>query len=144
MVQKEVEKALNEAGIRSTRIREEILSVLFERGFPVSHSDISGHERLRDFDRVTLYRNLNLLLERNVVHAVLGMDGSWRYCAHPETVSGCPGGHAHFLCMSCGRMYCLYDQPIPYVEVPEGFDVKAKQLVVYGKCRECREKEGNG
>jgi len=140
MSYQKAEEALQEADIRITRIRREILAVLYELGHPVSHGDISSQEQLRNFDRVTLYRSLNLLLEKGLVHGVLGTDGSWRYCAHPKDVEGCPGGHPHFLCMECGRMFCLPDQAIPFVEVPPDFEVAGKQFVIYGRCSECRNK----
>lgn len=134
------EQALKNAGVRSTRIRIQILAILYEKGYPLSHAEISTQDGLEEIDRVTIYRNLNLMLEKGLVHAVLGMDGAWRYCAQPEEAGRCPGGHAHFLCMECGRMFCLTDQPMPFVEVPSDFQVAAKQLVIYGKCDACLNK----
>jgi hypothetical protein len=38
-------------------------------------------------------------------------------------------------------MSCLLGQTMPYVEVPEGTVVEAKQFVVYGICPECASSE---
>lgn len=140
MFSHKAERALRKAGVRATMIRIQIMAVLYEMGYPLSHAEISSQDSLADIDRVTIYRNLNLMLEKNLIHAVLGMDGAWRYCAQPEESRTCPGGHAHFLCMECGRMFCLTDQPMPFVEVPPDFQVSAKQLVIYGKCDACLNK----
>jgi Fur family transcriptional regulator, ferric uptake regulator len=68
---------------------------------------------------------------------VQGIDGTLRYVPNRARRHGCPGGHAHFLCTTCGAMACLTDQVIPVVTVPRGTVVRGKQLVVYGHCSSC-------
>lgn len=113
-----------------------ILELLFAQGSPLSHGEILSRidEHL---DRVTLYRTLETLKKAGIVHQVQGIDGVWRFCAHDEDSSGCPGDHPHFLCLDCGRMFCITDQRMPRVTVPEGIEVEGKQFVVYGRCAEC-------
>lgn len=131
---------LRRAGLRVTRQRLVVLGLLMEKDSPMSHAEITA--ALADpLDKVTLYRTLQTLGEADIVHQVQGPDGVWRFCAHSPDAEGCGGGHAHFLCLSCGKMSCLVDQRLPRVEVPEGIEVEGKQLVVYGRCPECaREK----
>lgn len=130
---------LETASLRLTSVRVVILSHLLKMGCPVSHSDLWKKKRIRSFNRVTVYRTLLTLQERGIVHAVQGTDGVWRFCAHGSEQDGCPGNHPHFVCNKCKRMICLLGQRMPFVEVPEGTAVKAKQLVVYGYCPECAE-----
>ena len=77
------------------------------------------------------------LLSVNIVHRVQGPDGVWRFCAHDREAEGCPGDHPHFLCLECGRMMCIVDQRMARVKVPDGCEVKGKQMVVYGLCPRC-------
>ena len=129
--------------IRLTSLRLELLRLLYNTEKPLSHAEIMellGNE----WDRITLYRNLALLEERRVIHKIQGTDGSWRFRAHPLNTLGCPGNHAHFCCLECGAMECLLDQPMPRVDVPEGYSVEGKQFLVYGICKACREAKKTG
>ena len=130
---------LEEVGLRPTEIRLDVLRLLFNEGRPLSHGEVQ--ERLKEgTDRVTLYRTLSSLERVGLVHRVLGIDGAWRFCAHRPDHPGCPGNHPHFLCLDCGLMVCLPDQPLPRVDVPPGYFVAGKQLVVYGRCPACEAK----
>jgi len=121
-----VEKILSDAKLRATHQRKVVLRLLVEKGSPLSHSEISS-TLVESLDKVTLYRTLQTLKGAGIVHQVQGLDGA----------KGCPGDHPHFLCLHCGKMFCLTDQRLPRVEVPEGMTVEGKQLVVYGCCSEC-------
>ena len=130
------EKILSSAGLRTTRQRRVILELLIRHGSPMSHSEILS--MIDDhLDRVTLYRTLDTLKNSGIVHQVQGIDGVWRFCAHEQDTDGCPGDHPHFLCLSCGKMFCLPGQKMPRVNVPEGMHVEGKLLVVYGTCPDC-------
>ena len=133
----EISSLLRTAGLRNTRAREKILNILFETGHPVSHQDLDNRQELQGIDRVTIYRTLESLRRAGLARRIRGLDGVWRFCANPIESFGCPGNHPHFLCLSCGRMTCLVDQVLPWVNVPEGAQVRGKQLIVYGLCPEC-------
>jgi Fur family ferric uptake transcriptional regulator/Fur family zinc uptake transcriptional regulator len=111
-----------------------------EKGEPLSHLEIL--ERFAQTknvpDRVTLYRTLAVFADFRVVHQVLGTDGVLRFCVHDPFQVGCPGNHPHFLCRICGRMICLTGQAIPRIEVPKGATVDGKQLLIFGRCSQCR------
>jgi len=128
---------LRQAGERVTPVRVQVLEVLISTGHPISQAQLAGLPELAASDRVTLYRTLNRLRAAGLVHAVEGIDGAWRYCAHRSEARGCPGDHPHFLCLTCGRMTCLTGQRLPHVDVPPGVQVQGKQLVVYGRCAAC-------
>lgn len=128
---------LRQAGERATPVRVQVLRCLIRRGHPISQSQLARLPELAGCDRVTLYRTLNRLRQVGLVHAVEGIDGAWRYCAHRSEARGCPGDHPHFLCLSCGVMTCLTGQKLPHVDVPPGVQVQGKQLVVYGRCAAC-------
>ncbi len=128
---------IRQSGLRVTGIRIRILEGLIQCGKPVSHADVSGLPGLDDIDRVTIYRTLDTLRRSGLVHSVPGTDGVWRYCAHNPDQPGCPGNHPHFVCQSCGTMICLTGQRLPTVQVPEGYVVSGKRLIVHGLCPAC-------
>ena len=126
---------LKAAHIRVTKTRIRILDILETQAMPMAHTDIL--QQAPDMDRVTLYRVLDALVEAGLVHRVQGTDGTWRFCAHDASAQGCPGGHLHFLCEKCGRMFCITDQKIPHCHLPEGFTVSHKQMLILGICHQC-------
>jgi Fur family transcriptional regulator, ferric uptake regulator len=126
---------LEGAGLRSTEVRRRVLSVMLGAGGSLSHRELAA--LLPELDRISIYRNIKLLKKTNLVHGVQGIDGVQRYLVNPDEVDGCPGGHAHFLCVGCGRMTCLLDQAMPRIKAPRGAQVRGKQLLVYGLCSSC-------
>lgn len=139
----DIENTLKNAGLRTTRQRRVILELLLACGSPLSHAEILSKIE-EHLDRVTLYRTLETLRKAGIVHQVQGIDGVWRFCAHGEGADGCPGDHPHFLCLECGKMFCLTDQRMPRVRVPAGVEVEGKQFVVYGRCAECAVQKKSG
>jgi len=135
----ELKNILRGAKLRVTPLRLAVLEYLITAGQPLSHTEVQA--ALPDADRVTLYRTLAVFADADIAHQVQGLDGAWRFCAHHDGGNGCPGGHPHFLCVSCGRMLCLSDQRMPRVEVPDGCEVTGKQLVAYGRCPACLRQE---
>lgn len=133
-----VENRLRSRNIRRTRARVAVLDFLRRAAGPLSAGQVTAASTLRSFHRVTIYRTLSTLKSCGLVHAVRGVDGTWRYSAHTPERSGCPGNHPHFFCLHCGRMFCLPGQSLPRVRVPSNAVVQGKQLVVYGTCGECR------
>lgn len=126
---------LEDAGLRATEVRRRVLSVLLGAGSSLSHRELAA--LLPKLDRISIYRNLKLLKKANLVHGVQGIDGVLRYLVNPAGADGCPGGHAHFLCVDCGRMTCLLDQALPRIDAPRGATIRGKQLLVYGICPSC-------
>ena len=132
-----IQQRLKDAGLRATRHRIAVLEALEALGRPVSHPEILREIAHTRIDRVTLYRTLTSLSEVRLVHQVQGTDGVWRFCFHGTAESGCPGGHAHFLCEKCGMMVCLMGIRMPHIEVPDRYRVHHKQMLVTGLCPAC-------
>lgn len=140
----DIESLLREHGIRPTYLRTTVLEILFDAGNPLSWKDTFTRFSKKRVNKVSLYRALALLEASGLVHKILGTDGVWYYCAHSPEEPRCPGNHAHFLCLSCGRMICLKEQPLPMIAVPEGYSVEGKQLLAYGHCPSCSETHPQG
>lgn len=106
----------------------------------MSHFELTESLGSQNIDRVTLYRVLNVLTEAKLIHQVQGTDGIWRYCYHETTSKSCPGGHPHLLCECCGEMRCLEAQELQHVNVPDGFVVSHKQMLIIGCCANCSDR----
>ena len=136
--QEESSILLREAGLRPTSSRQLVLSSLRAAGRALSHRELV--DILVGQDRVTIFRSLKNLKKARLVHSVQGIDGTLRYFVNAADARGCPGGHAHFLCLHCRGMSCLAHQDLPVVRVAAGAEVYGKQLLVYGVCPACASK----
>jgi Fur family ferric uptake transcriptional regulator/Fur family zinc uptake transcriptional regulator len=116
-----------------------VLELLARADRPLSHQEITSDPQVRSLNRVTLYRTLSALQKAGLLHRVKGVDGVWRFCGNRERAGRCAGNHVHFLCLACNQMSCLPEQPLPWIDPPEGAEVFGKQLVVYGRCAACSE-----
>lgn len=88
-------------------------------------------------DRATIYRNLQVLVARGVLHTVPSADTNVYYALHPPDAPH--GTHLHFLCVQCKELTCLPDVPVPETSVPEGFEASGKEMILKGICKKCRE-----
>ena len=110
-----------------------------ERKHAVSHAELEGAFN-GDADRVTLYRALNTLEEKGIVHKVLGRDGIARYalCQDDCTVHRHDDQHLHFHCNTCKNVFCLAVDDYPEVNLPAGFMLSKIQLSAEGICDICQ------
>lgn len=98
-------QVLSEAGLKPTPNRILVLSALSGAGSPRSaHELFSNVVRKRPMNRVTVYRILDLLVERNLAVKSLAADGVHRYCPAGEDFHG---DCCHFFCRRCGLSKCM-------------------------------------
>lgn len=136
------EKFLRKNGLKATRNRIEILSILIESDTALSHSDIT--EKLEDtyIDKVTLYRTLNAFSEKNIIHKVASEDRDWKYALHLENHSEpeTDNDHAHFVCNRCERIFCFPMEPNMKLNSNKaaGFIIDSRELRLHGLCPTCQ------
>jgi Fur family transcriptional regulator, ferric uptake regulator len=122
-----------------TGSRKKILELFLDSRGALAHADIEKKTGEK-FDRVTVYRTLQVFLEKGIIHNIPTSDNSIRYAlCHND----CSGGHhhdnhVHFVCGQCGNTSCLDDVTVPSVKLPEGFAPRDYQMVVSGVCKECQ------
>lgn len=124
-------------GVRSTRARIDVLSVLLASGQALTHHEVEGRlKKGHDIDRVTLYRVLEWLTEQGIAHKVSGDDRVWRFsvAGHAHTPTG---AHAHFECSDCGKVICLDEARVPAINLPRGFRRREVEVTVKGSCDAC-------
>lgn len=130
-----VEEYLSQREVRPTAVRTLIWRTLLKFDYVFALSDLEG--LLPTVDRSTLFRTMNLFVEKELVHTVDDGSGQQKYCLlHTQ--------HVHLTCTKCGKTICLENQEIPRVEVPEGFEVKHISYVIQGICAHCAHKLVDG
>ena len=92
---------------------------------------------LPTLSKTTVYNTLRLLVGSGVVRQLsVGERGA---CFDANL-----SPHAHFLCRGCGRVFDLCqsaDRPEELARLPEGFAVEQVELVLRGRCADCRQRE---
>jgi len=122
------EELIRHSGGRATAGRIEILAILLAEQQAITHREIEQRfpEALQ-LDRVTLYRALEWLAGKNLIHKVTSDDRVWRYHVNRELHSH---QHAHFKCLS--------DLPIEQSwPLPIGYRFQEIELTVKGLCADC-------
>lgn len=132
---------LRSHGIRPTANRIILLRALSAADSSLTLSELE--HRIQSIDKSGLSRALSLFRQCHLVHDVEDGDGSVRY----ELCTGSGGRedddqHVHFFCERCHHTFCLYDNPIPSVVMPEGYVVTGINYVVKGICPSCAKKMG--
>ncbi|WP_241781079.1 Fur family transcriptional regulator [Acidithiobacillus thiooxidans] len=103
----EVTQLLRDAGQRVTKLRVAVYRTLLDAEQPLSHPEVQ--QRLESsiaspVDRVSLYRNLEWLVDIGLAHRITADDRVWRFSARRLEQSN---QHPHFHCVSCGQVFCL-------------------------------------
>ncbi|QLA17045.1 Fur family transcriptional regulator [Desulfolutivibrio sulfoxidireducens] len=134
------ERLLRAAGIEATPIRRAVLAAMSGEGRAVSALDIlSIVRRAGPVNKVTVYRTLDLFVEKGVAlrHAIEGR--SLRYCLGASHGSAF---HCHVWCRRCGRMECMPEAVrelgvAAFVDRLD-MDVEGVEIRIDGLCRQCR------
>ncbi|MDQ8022125.1 MAG: Fur family transcriptional regulator [Moraxellaceae bacterium] len=132
----DVSARIRAQGARATPARIAVLRMLQTASRALSHADVEHALADSGFDRVTLYRVLDWLVEAGLAHRVADSDRVFRFSLaasrSPEHAR-----HAHFRCDDCGRVFCLEDVRVSTPVLPAGFTSKEVQVSVSGACAEC-------
>lgn len=127
---------LKSAKLYCTRSRIDILTILMKAGRPLSQDQIAGFSSEKKFDKVTIYRTLEILLDAGLVHKAFINKRAWHFeLAHNCTESQC---HPHFTCTNCGDTHCLTEISLPMAKSPhKGFVFHRQQVRLEGLCPTC-------
>lgn len=128
---------LRAADGRLTPARLAVLEILLGSPVALSHHEIEHAiaQRGQDVDRVTLYRVLEWLVERDLAHRIAAEDRVWRFNAVDRAQAG---DHAHFHCTQCGQIVCL-DGPESATTfmLPTGYQPERTEITIHGRCPRC-------
>lgn len=122
---------LREYNIIPTTARRKILEIFLSTPHALTQKElqlkING-----SCDRATIYRTLNLFLEKNILHSILAGGAATRF-----TLKKQPDRHPHFRCIRCGDVSCLTGLTTEIPELPEGYSLIESRLLITGICNEC-------
>lgn len=133
----EATQRLRAIGQRITRLRIAVFKTLLEAEQPLSHPEVQQRLEASEtgaIDRVSLYRNLEWLVQNGLAHRVTTDDRIWRFSARREETAT---QHPHFHCVSCGQVFCLPESSVPVPRLPVDYSMIEMELVVNGVCARC-------
>ena len=134
-----VKDILKRHDLSVTGSREKILQLFLEQEGALAHGDIEKKAGEK-FDRVTVYRTLQVFVEKGIIHTIPSADNSVRYALCRDN---CHEGHhhdhhVHFVCTECDVTYCLDDVVTPEMKMPKGYTTTHIEVVAEGICRNCK------
>lgn len=133
----EHKKVLRTHGLKVTDCRLDVFGFLLEENRTLFCSDLE--RQFPQHDRVTIYRTLLSFLESGIVHKVPTDTGiaSYGLCHDTCSPDHHDHNHVHFKCNNCGKTECLDNMAIPSISLPEGYQVKATNMILEGICAIC-------
>ena len=108
---------LEDSDLPPTPNRMKVLEIVGNNNSPLSAQEIyETLSRTEDINKTTVYRILDLLVEKGVVERIRGGGRSFRYGMAPNENHP---SHPHFYCKECGNLECLS---------PDGLSVELENL----------------
>ena len=92
--------------IRNTPAKKIILDLILKSDVALSHSEIQ-HFTAGVCDRVTIYRILERLINEDLIHKSVNIDGLIKYAACNHASDNHYHQHVHFSCQICNLVTCL-------------------------------------
>ena len=127
---------LKSKGLNTTEIRRQLISLLISPGTALTQKEIEEalEAEMGSVDRVTLYRNIRVLLKKHLIHQIpidaqtvkYKLAGKYKKVDHP-----------HFHCSHCDKLLCLPQVTIEEDMLPEGYIIESSQLIIEGICAMC-------
>lgn len=135
----DLQEKLNQKGLRMTRPRQVVLSILEEASSALSAQNIyqTALAKKEKIGLVTVYRTLDLLEEFGLVRRVHNQDECQGY------VLSSPGHHHHLVCRSCKQAVEFIGSEdlsviVQRVQLQTGYQVSDHLLELYGLCPSCQ------
>jgi Fur family transcriptional regulator, ferric uptake regulator len=133
-------RRLDEAGYRSGAARRRVIDLVATEECAVTALEVD--RRLESVGRASVYRTLEQLERLQLVQRVeIGGDAAGYERVDPDT------HHHHLVCDECGRLAPFVDRPleraIAAISRASEFEVAAHDVVLRGRCPDCRPADGS-
>lgn len=134
----EIETILRNHGLRNTAFRKELLGMFYDTESSLSVEEIRSQISISK-DKVTVYRALEGFENCGLIHRVPDKNNLIRFalCQSCCTPKHHEHNHAHLICSSCDKTFCIDDIKIPKVNNTIGFEIKSSKLILEGYCADC-------
>ena len=135
----EIISKLKLEGHRITPIRTQIITTFASSTTPIAATDLIESFRVlkTKVNKTTIYRELDFLINKNIIKAIEFGEGKKRY----ELETG--HHHHHLVCLNCRKVedvdleVDLHDEERK-IEKDTGFKVKSHSLEFFGLCKSCQ------
>lgn len=131
------------AGLDATRNRIQVLEAIGNNNYPLTAKDVFNIvDRRQSINRVTVYRILDLLVEKQIVERI-SVNRRAAYYGLAPNENHAP--HPHFYCTRCGQMDCLHAESIHINadQLRKTFpgEISRVEVRVDGLCKNCLKQE---
>lgn len=139
-------KAINfkKEGFKKTLARTSILDILKKIKRPIDVGEIVKRLKILKIkvDRVTVFRNINLLANKKLINKVEFNEGKYRY-----EIASLPHHH-HLVCTKCGYINDIESDSL-HKEISKisntvkkiyNFKIEEHKVEFFGKCKNCKGK----
>jgi Fur family ferric uptake transcriptional regulator len=132
-------RLLERTGLNATSNRLKVLEVIGANSSPLSAGEIfTTLSRSTAINRVTVYRILDLLVEKGIVDRISGGGRAFFYGLAPNENHR---SHPHFYCKYCGNMECLDPESLVLDTAPLHRTYPGRiehvEIRVEGVCKTC-------
>ena len=133
---KTIKELLHKRELKATNNRIDLLSNLDKFGSAMPYSAIQ--KSLKGRDRVTLYRTLQTLSEKGIIHKAATIDNEDYYaiCGHSCNSHDHNHNHVHFKCNDCNTITCEKMEEDLIISLPN-YAIDSVSINVNGKCKNC-------
>lgn len=136
-----IKNILSEKNIRTNKNRVAILESIIKKKCCISINDIySEVKKDLKIDLATIYRNINLFLEKGIINEVKNPEDKRSYVVYSENSHD----HPHFICEDCQKMICLKGFDKKCFDIISHYCVEEKineiQIFIKGLCKVCANK----
>ena len=130
---KAVKTRLEEAGIKPSLQRMAVMGYLMEHKTHPTVEEIYAalSPTIPTLSKTTVYNTLKLLHSHGSILMLTIDENCTRYDADTSQ-------HAHFICVTCGKVYDLEFPEIGHVALEDGFITSELHLYVKGICAKCQ------
>lgn len=132
-----VEKILKDYGLKNTDSRYLMINEFLNLNNPITAEELFNIiKSKKDLNLSTVYRNLNLFLEKDIIKKVIEIDGKvyYQYNRNEHT--------HHLVCISCKEVIPLDDCPLSELEnklsEKTGYEILSHSLEFRGLCPKCK------
>ncbi len=139
---KNILACIKSGGLKLTRQREVIISVLIEnKGRHLNLDQIleNSHAHHANISAATIYRNITFLEKSGIIKKFTGHDKKSYYEIEERGASH--RHHDHFFCLKCGAIIEFYNHEIENLQQKiardTGFKILDHKLEIYGECNKC-------
>lgn len=141
-ISKNIYNKLKSNGFKLTRGRKSIINIFIDRNQPVSAVEITNslHQKKINLHKTTIYRELEFLLDRNIIRQLQFTDRKKMY----EILTD--DHHHHLVCKNCQKIEkvasAALETEIQFLEneilTDSSFKNIRHSLEFFGLCRQCQ------